>query len=328
MHGAGNAGKQRNRRHGPLARLVGVGLDRARDPHADRNRGDLTGGEAAGEVGPAGHRLDDPRLPQPGVLLERGLERRVVENVERAVFLEIPLSGRLQHHVDLATLVVVDVEHRMAGLGQHVLADLDQIVPGDVLEIGGLVAGLGKIVGAVEEAGDAGIERQRVGLAVDRSPPATLYWANFDISMASESGSKEPGNDCRYFCATSSSISTISGSPSVLPERSCACSLVLTSSWVVVSMTLSDDVGMGLGVDGAGFPHGDAVEVGIPAPDRECRRRERCRRGQKASTDDSEIRARGASWWRSVSSCPSQLPRRSSTPRQPFLAGQFGLRNI
>ena len=64
--------------------------------------------------------------------------------------------------MDEAALIEVDVEQRMAGLGHYVLADLDQLVPVDVLEVVGLVTRLSEVVGPVEETDHAGIERQRV----------------------------------------------------------------------------------------------------------------------------------------------------------------------
>ncbi|MNL66018.1 hypothetical protein D3C87_1904260 [compost metagenome] len=86
--------------------------------------------------------------------------------MQAAVFVEIPLAGRLHHHADDAGIVEVEVEQRLAGLGLHFGADFDQAVPGDVLEVGSGEAGLLEEVRTVEEAGDARIEGHRVGLAV------------------------------------------------------------------------------------------------------------------------------------------------------------------
>ena len=54
----------------------------------------------------------------------------------------------------------------MAGLFLHHFGDFNKLVPVNVLQIGGGITRFGQNVGAIEQAGHAGIEGHRIGVAV------------------------------------------------------------------------------------------------------------------------------------------------------------------
>jgi len=264
--GAFDAFELGNGGHAPLAGLVGLRLDGAGHPHAIERDGGFARGEGAGKLGPAGGGLDDVGLPDLGVGLERGLERLVVDDVEAAVGVEIPGTGRLHHDADDAVAIEVEGDEVMAGLGLHVLADLDELVPGQVLQVGGLVAGLFEVVGTVEQARDARVEGQRVGLAVIGGGRDLVGREGGHIDRVGQrhEGARERLQVfLRHVILDQHDVGQAGGVAGEQLGLQLLTDIVLLHAVV----DLDVDVRMRRGIARRGFLHGGAVEIGIPGPD-------------------------------------------------------------
>ena len=144
-------------------------------------------------------------------------------------------------------------------------------IPGDVLEVVRLVAGLSKIVGPVEETGDAGIERQRVRL--------TLKCRRRDLVLGKLRhidgvGQRLEGAWERLKILLRNIVLDQNDVRQAIGRAGEKLRLQLLPDVILRSRVddVERNVGMRFGVDGASFPHGHSIEVRVPAPDGQCGR--------------------------------------------------------
>ena len=127
-------------------------------------------------------------------------------------------------------------------------------------------AGFREVVGAVEEAGDAGVEGQRVGLAVDGGGRDLVVRELRHIDRVAERLERAREGQQVLLAPGHPGSARCREGPRWCPRAAGSAASGGCCPGVAV---IDDDVHVGMGgvVARRGLPHGGAVEIGVPAPD-------------------------------------------------------------